>query len=190
MACVSAGLLRTGHARPFCVAGRTATDCATHAMPRPKQFPFRRRFKSFSYERTFSAALCWVHWRCNPAGFAQQPWPCCMCCTQFNRLHYHRSCVLCVCRFEQESSAHAGTAAVGSKAVDIEGGAPVPGDDSAAGKDAGEQGTAQHPGLQAGASFTRSSSLIDRINSGATPGRASVLGRRSGGVTRLPPPTL
>ena len=82
-------------------------------------------------------------------------------------------------------------AAVGSKAVDIEGGAPGLGDDSAAGKDTAH-GPAGRLEPHAGASFTRSSSLIDRINSGAVPAEAHVpvLGRRSAGVTRLPPPTL
>lgn len=95
-------------------------------------------------------------------------------------------CVLCSCRFDQE--VQAGTATLGTKAVDIEGGAPVPGDDSAAGKDAG-LGGAHPPGpAPSGSSFNRSSSLIDRINSGAR--TSTVLGRRSGGVAHLPPPTL
>jgi hypothetical protein len=89
-------------------------------------------------------------------------------------------------RFEEEKSMHAGTAAVGGKALDIEGGAPPHGDDSAAGKD-----TAAHaPVPPSGPSFEHQGSLIERINTAPASPRKSVLGRRSGGVTRLPPPTL
>lgn len=89
-------------------------------------------------------------------------------------------------RFDQE--VQAGTATLGTKAVDIEGGAPVPGDDSAAGKDAGPGDAHPQELPHAGAALPHSNSLIDRINSGAR--TSTVLGRRSGGVAHLPPPTL
>lgn len=81
---------------------------------------------------------------------------------------------------------HAGTA-MGGKGIDIEGGAPTL-DDSAAGKDAAAAAHAPEP-VRVPA-FDHQGSLIERINTAPASPRASVLGRRSGGVTRLPPPTL
>lgn len=72
--------------------------------------------------------------------------------------------------------------AVGSKAVDLE--APTSGDDSASGKTGAHDKTGV-PGLP---TVKRNSTILDRISTGATTG--PVLGRRSAGVTRLPPPTL
>jgi hypothetical protein len=65
----------------------------------------------------------------------------------------------------------------------------VPSATAAAADDVGHVGPTSGI-VHAAPSFTRSSSLIDRINSGPTASQASVLGRRSAGVTRLPPPTL
>lgn len=94
-------------------------------------------------------------------------------------------------RFDQESaSVRAGGVPIGAKAVDIEGGVPVDGDDSAAHKDAAAARDAPEALHPRGPSFEHSPSLIERINTAPASPRASVLGRRSGGVTRLPPPTL
>jgi hypothetical protein len=96
-------------------------------------------------------------------------------------------------RFDQESaSVRAGGVPIGSKAVDIEGGVPVEGVGPAASKDTAAAPHAPEPlhPPGAGASFGRQVSLIERINTAPASPRASVLGRRSGGVTRLPPPTL
>jgi hypothetical protein len=95
-------------------------------------------------------------------------------------------------RFDQESaSVRAGGVPIGSKAVDIEGGVPIDGDDFAANKDTAAAPHAPEPLHPPGAaSFAHQSSLIERINTAPASPRASVLGRRSGGVTRLPPPTL
>jgi hypothetical protein len=96
-------------------------------------------------------------------------------------------------RFDQESaSVRAGGVPIGSKAVDIEGGVPVEGVGPAASKDTAAAPHAPEPlhPPSAGASFGRQVSLIERINTAPASPRASVLGRRSGGVTRLPPPTL
>lgn len=90
-------------------------------------------------------------------------------------------------RKETEGGVPTGTKAVG----DVESPAATAPVGAAAG-DVGKdtiEGPTRTLSDDARGSFTRSSSLIDRINT--HPGeRGSVLGRRSAGITRLPPPTL
>jgi hypothetical protein len=84
-------------------------------------------------------------------------------------------------RFEQEAPSTGGVE-VGAKAVDLEHG---PGD-AAAMSESAHRG---QEGLGA-VSIKHTDSIIERINTAPASPRQSVLGRRSGGVTRLPPPTL
>jgi hypothetical protein len=87
-------------------------------------------------------------------------------------------------RFEQEAPTT--DLAVGAKAIDLEHG---PGDAAAVSDIDAAHGRAGL-GAPSAASFNRTGSIIERINTAPTSPRKSVLGRRSGGVTRLPPPTL
>lgn len=75
-------------------------------------------------------------------------------------------------RFEQETGV-----SVGSKAVDLENPA----------ESVKDVGVGVSPAASQD-SMNRNASLIDRVNTG--PGSRIVLGRRSAGITRLPPPTL